>query len=157
MKTYLLTGLFLTMATHASAGETYDMNRTAKGVSEPQMHQNAQGHLIGSLHSTLTPEVSDAAHPFFEMTGDCTGHIIVKSASAQGGGTCVYSNAKGDTAFMGYAITGLTMEGGFHGTWVSHGGTGNMAHLSGGGTWLNTATAENGTYIQHVNGAISLP
>ncbi|WP_281859353.1 hypothetical protein [Litoreibacter halocynthiae] len=157
MRTYFLTGLFLTMATYVSAGETFDMNRTAKGVSEPQMHQNAQGHLIGNLHSTLTPEISDAAHPFFGMTGDCTGHIVIKSGSARGAGTCVYGNADGDTALLEYAIIGLTAEGGFHGTWVSHGGTDKMADLSGGGTWFNTAAAENGTYTQHVNGAIRLP
>lgn len=157
MRTHILTGLLLTMATYASAGETFDMNRTAKGVSEPQMQQNAQGHLVGSLHSTLAPEISVATHPFFGMTGDCTGHIVIKSSSAQGAGTCVYSNADGDTALLGYAITGLTAEGGFHGTWVSHGGTGKMADLSGGGTWFNTAAAEDGTYTQHVNGAISLP
>jgi hypothetical protein len=157
MRTCILTGLLLTMATFASADETFDMNRTATGISEPLMHQNSQGHLIGSLHSTLTTEISDAAHPFFGMSGDCTGHVIIKSASAQGAGTCVYDNADGDTALLGYVINGLTEEGGFHGTWVSFGGTGKLADMSGGGTWSNTAIAEDGTYIQQVNGAIRLP
>ena len=157
MRTCILTGLFVTMATCAVAGETFDMDGTANGVSQPQIHQNSQGHVIARLHSTLVPELADSAHPYFGMTGDCAGHLIIKAASAQGAGMCVYSSPDGDTTMLQYVINGLTEEGGYHGTWLSLGGTGLLADVSGGGTWINSAVAENGTFTQHATGAIRLP
>lgn len=157
MRTCILTGLFLSVASFASAGETFDMNRTVKGVSQPQMHQNSQGLITARLHSTMVPEIVDDTHPFFGMSGECTGHAVIKAPSAQGAGICVYSNTDGDTALMQYSISGLTAEGGFLGTWMSLGGTGKVADVSGGGTWVNSTTTEDGAYTQQVIGAIHIP
>jgi hypothetical protein len=157
MRPFIFTGLFLTMATGSLASETFDMNGTAKGVSKPQMHQNSQGHVIAGLHSTLTPELTDSRHPYYAMTGDCTGHLIIKETSAHGAGMCAYSNPAGDTALIEYSINSLTQDGGFRGTWVSLGGTGKTAGISGGGTWVNSAVAEDGTFTQSAAGAVWLP
>lgn len=157
MKTCIATGLFLMVASAAFAGATYDMNSTANGVSEPQIRQNARGHLVLSLSTALTPDVTDGAHLYSGMSGTCTGQLVINAPSAQGAGICAYSSPAGDTSLVQYSISGMTSDGGFHGTWVSLGGTGRMAGAIGGGAWVNSAVAEDGTFTQQLTGAITLP
>ena len=149
--------LFTSLASAATAETAFDMTVTLDGTTERQMTVFAQGHMAGTLTSSYDSFNGIAGNPMNGMMGTCTGHVEVQLPAGSGGGLCTFRNDAGDMVVISYDIAGLNREGGLSGSWIAIGGTGKTAGVRGGGSFVNSDAAEDGTFVQAVMGAITLP
>ncbi|PTX54640.1 hypothetical protein C8N43_3457 [Litoreibacter ponti] len=158
MKRISLTAAALAIsASTAFAGSTFDMSATLNGTTERQMTVMSEGHMAGLLISQYAPVEGAAGNPMNGMTGSCTGHMVIAAPAASGGGLCDFNNAAGDKMVISYEVIGLNRDGGISGSWTAHGGAGKTACVQGGGSFVNSAITDAGTFEQKVTGAITLP
>lgn len=144
-------------ATTAFAESSFDMNSTFNGTTERQMTVLGEGHMTGTLTSQYAPLEGLPANPMNGMTGTCSGHMVIEAPAASGGGLCNFGNDAGDTMVISYEVIGLNRNGGISGSWTAHGGEGKTAGVQGGGRFVNSDVANDGTFTQQVTGAITLP
>lgn len=144
-------------ATTAFAESAFDMNSTFNGTTERQMTVMSEGHMAGLLISQYAPLEGQTGNPMNGMTGSCTGHMVIEAPAASGGGLCNFNNDAGDTMVISYEVIGLNRDGGISGSWTAHGGAGKTAGVQGGGRFVNSNVAGDGTFTQQVTGAITLP
>ncbi len=149
--------LFATSATSAIAETTFDMTVTMTATTERQVTVFSEGHMAMQLVSQYDKFEGPDDNPLSGMIGTCSGHMIVQVPAASGSGLCTFSNYAGDNMVTSYTVTGLNRDGGISGTWTAQGGTGKIAGVQGGGSFVNSAVADDGTFNQQVTGAFTLP
>ncbi len=133
------------------------MNTTLSGTTERQMTVISESHVAGLLSTQYASVEGTTGNPMNGMMGSCTGHMVIEAPAASGGGLCVFNNSAGDRMVISYEVIGLNRDGGISGSWTAHGGAGKTAGVQGGGRFVNSEIADDGTFSKLVTGAISLP
>jgi len=78
------------------------MNSTLNGTTERQMTVMSEGHMAGLLISQYAQLEGQAGNPMNDMTGSCTGNMVIEAPTASGGGLCNFGNDAGDTMAISY-------------------------------------------------------
>lgn len=145
----------IVIGTGAWAGDTFDVGGSTVGMSTSKMVPFGDTHVFMDMQTTYT--MPENGTPVAGMTGDCFGYMeIAVGTGATGSGTCVWSDAEGDTWVGPWSVHGMTPELASLGTWVVTGGTGKFAGASGGGTFTALTNPQTGESKLDVAGSMVL-
>lgn len=147
---------FVASAVAAHAGGTsYDISGTTIGKADSSYVPLGETHMFVDIDSTYT--LPQNGTPTAGMTGKCMGSMqIAFGAGASGSGTCIWSDANGDSWFGPWTVVGMTPEGMATGIWHASGGTGKFAGAAGGGTFTSATNPETGASKLDVLGSVVL-
>lgn len=139
----------------ALAGESFDVGATTVGTSTSTYVPFGETHVFIDMKTAYT--MPDNGSPIAGMTGDCFGYMEVAiGKGATGSGTCVWSDADGDTWVGPWQINGMSPERASQGTWIVAGGTGKFVGASGGGTFTALTNPQTGESQLNVKGSMVL-
>ena len=146
----------LVVGTGAWAGDSYDLAGSTVGASTSTYLPFGDTHMFMDMSHTYT--MPDNGTPVSGMTGECFGYMEVAiGQGAFGGGTCVWSDADGDTWVGPWRINGITPERASQGTWFVAGGTGKFEGATGGGTFTALTDPQTGESQLDVAGSMVMP
>ena len=157
IRIHLMACAFAVGTVGAHAGETYNAGGVAKGTNQTTIEVVSEGHMLMHTVSTYESlETTDANSPYNGMTGKCWGAVEIKVPGASGAGNCAFVNAAGEKNFTAWTVKGLGKDGALVGTWAALGGTGKYQNASGGGTFSSLTDRSGGTFVNRIEGALTL-
>ena len=134
-----------------------DGSGVATGTSNNVVTPLGEKHVLVKSQTTYESfAMTDPAHPYNGMTGECFGSFEMKIPSAAGSGSCVFTDDTGDVSATQFVVTGMTDDGAVTGTWAIIGGTGKFSGASGGGAFSSRTDQKTGKFQNTVSGAMIL-
>ena len=150
---FRMTLVALALAAGPVAAETMDAAAIGIGMSDNEVTQVAENHIIMKTESLY--EAFDTEGPFAGASGECFGAAEMKDGAVTGSGICVFDVENGETAVVDWQMNGLGEDGATTGEWTVTGGNGAWATASGGGAFSNLTDPETGEFENNITGEVT--